>query len=99
MNRELARKVADAVLYEGYMLYPYRPLAIKNRQRWGAGILYPPEYHEVRGRTERSGMHVECLLRCKDSATLQMELRFLQSQARQLFQTLNGVRQSVPSLM
>ena len=99
MSRELARKVADAVLYEGYMLYPYRPSAIKNRQRWGVGILYPPEYHEVRGGTEHSGMHVECLLHCKDSATLQLELRFLQSQARQLFQTLDGATQPVPSLM
>ena len=26
MNRELAQKIADAVLYEGYMLYPYRPV-------------------------------------------------------------------------
>ena len=44
MNRELVSKVADAVLYEGYMLYPYRPSAIKNRQRWSFGILYPPAY-------------------------------------------------------
>ena len=46
MNRELAMKVANAVLYEGYMLYPYRPSAIKNRQRWSFGILYPPAYEE-----------------------------------------------------
>ncbi len=62
MNRELARKIADAVLYEGYMLYPYRPSAIKNRQRWSFGILYPPAYAEVRDGTERCTMHSECLL-------------------------------------
>ena len=61
MNRELARKVADAVLYEGYMLYPYRPSAIKNRQRWSFGILYPPAYPEVKLGTERFFMHSECL--------------------------------------
>jgi hypothetical protein len=99
MNRELARKVADAVLYEGYMLYPYRPSAIKNRQRWGVGILYPPEYSEVRGGTERSGMHIECLLHCKENARLQLELRFLQSQMRQVYQTVDGRLQPVPSLI
>src|SRR5580704_7360831 len=26
--------VVQAVLYEGYMLYPYRPSSVKNRQRW-----------------------------------------------------------------
>ena len=62
MNRELAKKVADAVLYEGYMLYPYRASALKNRQRWSFGILYPPAYPEVACGTERSGMHSECLL-------------------------------------
>ena len=62
MNRELAKKVADAVLYEGYMLYPYRRSAIKNQQRWSFGILYPPAYEEVQSGTERSVMHSECLL-------------------------------------
>jgi hypothetical protein len=98
MNRELARKVADAVLYEGYMLYPYRPSAIKNRQRWSVGILYPPEYGEV-GGTERSGMHIECLLQCKESATLQLELRFLQSQTRQVCEMVDGKLQPVPAMI
>jgi hypothetical protein len=77
MNRELALKVADAVLYEGYMLYPYRPSALKNRQRWTFGILYPPEYHEVRSGTERSSMHSECLLQAKPGCHISVEARFL----------------------
>jgi hypothetical protein len=77
MKRDLAKKVADAVLYEGYMLYPYRLSAIKNRQRWSFGILYPPEYAEVRAGTERSNMHSECLLEVRGSAALQVQLRFL----------------------
>ena len=40
-------QIANAVLYEGYILYPYRPSALKNRQRWSFGILYPPAYPEV----------------------------------------------------
>jgi hypothetical protein len=79
MNRERALKVADAVLYEGYMLYPYRRSAMKNRQRWSFGILYPPGYHEVGVGTERSQMHSEVLLRVTDpEPALQVQLRFLQ---------------------
>ncbi len=78
MNRELAMKVANAVLYEGYMLYPYRPSAIKNRQRWSFGILYPPGYHEVGVGTERSAMHSECLVKVTGDPVLHVQLRFLQ---------------------
>jgi len=77
VNRELAEKVANAVLYEGYMLYPYRPSAIKNRQRWTFGILYPPDYPEVSGGTERSTMHSECLLQTKADPRVGIRLRFL----------------------
>ena len=33
--------VADAVLFEGYLLYPYRASAQKNRLRWQFGVLTP----------------------------------------------------------
>jgi hypothetical protein len=88
MNRELAQKIADAVLYEGYMLYPYRPSAIKNRQRWCFGILYPPAYHEVSAGTERSYMHSECLLQIVGEAILNVQLRFLHLLTRQVAETL-----------
>ena len=38
------RQVADAVLYEGYILWPYRRSATKNRQRWTFGGVYPPAH-------------------------------------------------------
>jgi len=41
MNFGSVEKIAAAILYEGYILYPYRPTAIKNRQRWNFGTLYP----------------------------------------------------------
>jgi hypothetical protein len=78
MNRELALKVADAVLYEGYMLYPYRRSALKNRQHWTFGILYPPDYEEVRLGTERCSLHSECLLKAPDDCNVDLQLRFLQ---------------------
>ena len=40
---EHARKVADAVLYEGYLLYPYRRSAQKNRTRFQFGVLMPDD--------------------------------------------------------
>jgi len=89
MNRELALNVADAVLYEGYMLYPYRPSALKNQQRWSFGILYPPAYEEVNAGTERSVLHSECLLEGLSETHLHLELRFLRAMP-------NKVSQGVP---
>ena len=77
MNREFAVKVADAILYEGYMLYPYRGSALKNRHPWSFGVLYPQDYEEVRNGTERSFMHAQFVLRIKASCTLRVNLRFL----------------------
>jgi hypothetical protein len=42
MSLDLARTVADAVLYEGYLLYPYRATSQKNQARWQFGVLGPP---------------------------------------------------------
>jgi hypothetical protein len=42
----LAQQVADAVLYEGYILYPYRASATKNRLRWQFGVVVPRGYAE-----------------------------------------------------
>ncbi len=98
MNRELAGKVADSVLYEGYMLYPYRPSAIKNRQRWSVGILYPPLYAEVTGGTERSRMHTECLVRANAEASIQLELRFLHLHVRRVLRQTQDGFEAVPSL-
>jgi hypothetical protein len=44
MNLNAVEKVARAVLYEGYMLYPYTASSVKNQQRWNFGVLYPPGY-------------------------------------------------------
>ena len=48
MNRALVDRIADAVLYEGYILYPYRP-SVKNHQRWTFGGLYPEAYCQAQG--------------------------------------------------
>lgn len=37
-----ARRVADAILYEGCLLYPYHQSAQKNQARFRFGVLMPP---------------------------------------------------------
>jgi hypothetical protein len=76
--------VADAVLFEGYLLYPYRASAQKNRLRWQFGVLTP----EADG-TEPSRNRTEWLLEPKPDTRLQIRLRFLQVQTRTL-QTPTG---------
>ena len=49
MNTKPFDAIAKAVLYEGYMLYPYRPSSVKNRQRFNFGVLYPESYAEESG--------------------------------------------------
>ena len=56
-----ARSVADAVLYEGYVLYPYRASSRKNQMRWQFGVLAPRSFSEADG-SERWSMRTECLV-------------------------------------
>ena len=44
VNLDAVRSVANAVLYEGYILYPYRASAPKNRSRWQFGVVMAPGY-------------------------------------------------------
>ena len=76
-----ARKVADAVLYEGYVLYPYRRSAQKNRTRFQFGVLMPPPYRAV-DEHEPSASQTECLIECPADAELDIGLRFLHLQRR-----------------
>ena len=77
MNIEQVKETANAVLYEGYLLYPYRQSAIKNRQRWTIGVVYPREYSEANGGVEPWAMQTECLVVGIASSTLDLYVRFL----------------------
>ena len=57
-----AEAVADAVLFEGYLLYPYRASAAKNRLRWQFGVLVPRAHGEDAGGAEPSRSRLECLV-------------------------------------
>ena len=78
MNLEQVEQIAEAVLYEGYMLYPYRPSSVKNRQRWNFGVLCPQSYCAAQSGSELSFMETECLLRTTSSTRLAVKIRFLQ---------------------
>ena len=77
MNLALARQVADAVMYEGYVLYPYRASAPKNRVRWQFGIVAPRDYAE-NGGGESWEMQTECLIASHGAVCLDVFVRFLQ---------------------
>src|SRR5262249_43100943 len=82
MSLELVNKLANAVLYEGYMLYPYRASAVKNRQRWNFGTLYPEAFTAVSGGTEACVMQTQCLVIGSEETAIDVRVRFLHLLAR-----------------
>jgi hypothetical protein len=78
------RRIADAVLYEGYILWPYRRSALKNTRRWTFGGIYPPA-HSALHPDDRSEMRTECLLQGYD---VDVRVRFLHVVRRQV--TIHG---------
>ncbi len=77
MNLAALDQIAKAVLYEGYMLYPYRPSAVKNQQRWNFGVLYPQLYSEAQNGTDACMMQTECLVQGGPLTELEVRIRFL----------------------
>ena len=84
MNLELVEKIADAVLYEGYMLYPYRASSVKNRQRFNWGALAPESYSRAQKGTEAFEMQTECLLQGDERTTFDVKVRFLHLVSREI---------------
>src|SRR5215468_11190051 len=91
MSAALVDRIAKAVLYEGYMLYPYRPSAAKNRRRFNFGVLAPREYCEAQPTGEASSLRVECLAHGNPNSMLEVQLRFLHLASRDVVQFLAPV--------
>jgi len=66
MNWAPAEQIARAVLYEGYLLYPYRKSALKNQWRWTFGVVPPG-----------GGTGLDCLLETAPESRLSVKVRFL----------------------
>ena len=69
-------KIATAVLYEGYVLWPYRRSAQKNQRRWTFGGVYPRAYSEAEGGNDPWLMQTQCLVVGGDPR-VELKVRFL----------------------
>jgi hypothetical protein len=78
MGADVVRRIADAVLYEGYLLWPYSKTALKNRQRFTFGGVYPPAWDD------RSAIQAQVLLEGGEDAEVEVRVRFLQVVERQV---------------
>jgi hypothetical protein len=76
------RRIADAVLYEGYVLWPYRKSALKNQRRWTFGGIYP-DAHSAAHPDDASTMQTECLIE-GDDPQIEVRVRFLHVVQRQV---------------
>ncbi len=70
------RKIADAVLYEGYVLWPYNRSATKNQRRWTFGGVYPRSHSEAHP-DDRAGVVTQCLVEGSGDPRIDVGLRFL----------------------
>jgi hypothetical protein len=74
---DAAKKIAETVLYEGYVLWPYRRSAKKNQQRWTFGGVYPRAYSEARGEDDPWIMQTQCVVSGDEESTIEVRVRFL----------------------
>lgn len=77
MSQDPVEAIAQAVLYEGYLLYPYRPSAVKNQFRWTIGGVHPRESGEP------WQIQTQCLVAgAAGEVEVEVELRYLQPLSR-----------------
>ncbi len=86
-----ARTVADAVLYEGYLLYPYRANSRKNQTRWQFGVLGPAGAADA-GIGEDDSLSTQVLVAPQTNPSLSVVVRFLQLQHRGVEKDAGGGR-------
>jgi hypothetical protein len=96
MDPKIVESIANAVLYEGYLLYPYRPTAIKNRRRFNFGVVYPQDYGTA--HDELLCAQVECLAVCNWRMALDVRVRFLHLTGREGWQEAIAREVNAPAL-
>lgn len=85
MSGSLLEQIAEAVLYEGHILYPYRASAKKNRQRFTFGRVYPASFSAAEGEREPCLMQTECLVKkASEHGRVDVSVRFLQVTWREI---------------
>ncbi len=78
MNHRHVEEIANAVLYEGYILYPYRASALKNRQRFNFGVVVPADDARASDHGETAHLRTQCLVRGASQSELTVRVRCLQ---------------------
>src|SRR5581483_6700079 len=85
MNPSRLDQIVNAVLYEGYILYPYRASSKKNRQRFTFGRVYPESYSVAHNGAEPCVIQTECLMRSRsETPAINITVRFLHPMAREV---------------
>ena len=86
MNTGLLNQIVNAVLYEGYILYPYRSSSIKNTgERFTFGRVHPKAYSAFQKGAEPCLVQTECLQRCRgNNSSVEVSIRFLHPLAREV---------------
>ena len=98
MTMESVERIAEAVLYEGYLLYPYTRTAMKNQQRWTFGGVYPREYSEATGGHDPWLMQTQCLVLGGPDTLVEVTIRFLQVVQRHVMEGTGDVAHDVDEL-
>jgi hypothetical protein len=75
-TQEQVKAIADAVLYEGFLLFPYKPSALKNQLPWQFGVLMPIGYADT---SETTSMQSQMVIVPRGTdASIDVVARFLQ---------------------
>jgi len=90
--------IANAILYEGYVLWPYRGSAMKNRQRWPFGAIYPHGFCAATRQGDAAELRCESLVEGGPGAEVGIELRCLHAVQRQVLVDVAGAFQPVAEL-
>ncbi|MDQ3889482.1 MAG: hypothetical protein M3312_02900 [Actinomycetota bacterium] len=94
---DAAARIAETVLYEGYLLWPYRRSALKNRKRWTFGGVYPRAYSEAGHPDDPWRIQTQCLVTGKRRA-VDVRVRFLHVVERQVRKRTEGGLEAVDEL-
>jgi hypothetical protein len=70
-------RLSEAVLHEGYLLYPYRPSALKNQRHYPLGALYPESFCAQQAG-DRAELQMQAVALAPGDAEIEARLRFLQ---------------------
>src|SRR3954447_5376455 len=98
MKPDPTRAIADAVLYEGYILWPYRRSAMKNQRRFTFGGVYPPAHSQAHP-DDLAGVQAEGLLVGGGEGVVEIAVRFLHIVARSVARLRDGELQPVDELV